>query len=279
MIYAGMNMKNYREKQASDIIIFGGQSNMQGQTERLSESQTVECAYEYKFFDNAFVPLKNPVGEDMRYDGYQGESVMHDTDLAKWLSEHVLGSACYGHTNLVPAFARAYVKKTNSTLIAIHAAKGSTCIQEWLPGTKGYQALTTKTLSGIQKAKEIYDIRHIYFVWLQGESDAIVSTDKKTYKERMKQLAKGLREDLGVECFGVIRVGSFTGDDRDIEIQTAQDEVCQEDSFFQMLTDCTRELTKEALMMNPYVGGHYSAAGLERIGELAGDAFGTIACW
>ena len=33
----------------TDILIFGGQSNMQGQTEILSEAEVVPNAYEYRF--------------------------------------------------------------------------------------------------------------------------------------------------------------------------------------------------------------------------------------
>ena len=52
----------------ADIIIFGGQSNVEGQTEVLSECEVVEGAFEYKFIGDSLVPLKNPVGEDIRYD-------------------------------------------------------------------------------------------------------------------------------------------------------------------------------------------------------------------
>jgi len=46
-----------------DVIIFSGQSNMQGQSERLSENDVVNDAYEYKWLTDELLPLKNPVGK------------------------------------------------------------------------------------------------------------------------------------------------------------------------------------------------------------------------
>ena len=87
-----------------DIIIFGGQSNMQGQTEKLTSVSIIENAYEYKYLNDTIVPLKNPVGEDIRIDNTAGEPVKEKTNLSEWLKEHKTGSACYGNTNLVPEF-------------------------------------------------------------------------------------------------------------------------------------------------------------------------------
>lgn len=48
-----------------DLLIFGGQSNMQGQTESDPSDKPVEGAKEFKLLSKTFVPLKNPVGEDI----------------------------------------------------------------------------------------------------------------------------------------------------------------------------------------------------------------------
>ena len=259
-----------------DVIIFSGQSNMQGQSEALSENEVVERAFEYKYLDDSLSPLKNPVGEDIRYSGKGGEPFTHITDQKKWLSDHVLGSACYGHTNLVPSFARAYIQKTQTPIIAVHAAKGSTKIEEWLPGSDGYSALVKKSISAIKKVEKQYKIRRILFVWLQGESDAIYGTTKNEYIERIKLLAHALKSELGIDYFGIIRVGAFTNDERDMQIISAQDEICREDSFFLMLTDIALELKTDPSMMNPKVRGHYSAKGLEKLGGAAGASFAEL---
>ena len=48
-----------------DILIFGGQSNMQGQTEGLPENNApVQGALEYRVKTDELIPLQHPVGED-----------------------------------------------------------------------------------------------------------------------------------------------------------------------------------------------------------------------
>lgn len=258
-----------------DLIIFGGQSNMQGQSECLSESEPVAGAWEYHFLGDTMAALKNPVGEDILYSGRAGEPYTDGVDLVRWLSEHVLGSAAYGYTNLVPSFVRAYIKQRRAAVVAVHAAKGSTQIADWLPGSSGYRMLAAKAAAAIKKTAQAHRIGRIAFVWLQGESDAILAHSKDSYKDSLRLLAGGLKEDLGVECFGIIRVGRFTGDARDDEIIAAQDEICKEDAFFLMLTEAATELNETPGMMNPNVPGHYSARGLETLGALAGAALGN----
>ena len=248
---------------------------MQGQTEVLSENEIVENAFEYKFLGNEFVPLRNPVGEDICYDGTCGEVYSDKVVPYEWHITHALGSSSSGHTNLVPSFCRSYIKHTRSNVIAVHAAKGSTDITCWLPPAREFSMMLTKAKAAILKANAEFSVRHVFFVWLQGESDAIISRSKAEYKEKLSLLGQILKDELSVEKFGLIRVGKFTRDERDLEIINAQDEICLEDEFFLMLTDAAFQFCEECgEMMNPLVGGHYSAAGLESLGALAGDTLG-----
>ena len=134
-----------------DVIIFGGQSNMQGQTECLpQENIPVQGAMEYRYVINDLISLQHPVGEDLR-----GE---------KWCA-----GAHQGHGCLVPAFCRAYVEQARREVIAIHVAKGNTVLGDWLHGTQHSYNARRKIAKGIVKAKEKGTIEHIYYVWLQGE--------------------------------------------------------------------------------------------------------------
>ena len=266
-------------KNKIDVIIFCGQSNMQGQAERLSESAVVEGAYEYRLLTDTVKPLCNPVGETVRYDRTAGEDLSPDVPLRlvlkDWLAAHVVGASAYGYTNLVPEFCRAYHKATSREVLAVHGAKGSTEIEYWMPSGEAYAFLVDKTHAAIAKIKETHDIGKIYFVWLQGESDAIASRSREYYKESITVLCRSLKKDIGIEKFGIIRVGRFTGDLRDDEIISAQDEVCRENSDFLMLTEICEELPQMEGYMNPTVPGHYSAKGYEAIGRAAGEALGS----
>lgn len=262
-----------------DIIIFGGQSNMQGQTEVLSETEIVERAYEYRWLADTMLPLKNPVGENIRYDRSPENTSLEALSRMSHeerLSTFVLLASCDGNTNLVPEFCREYLKqgKEEVEVLAVPVAKGSTQIHEWLPGTEGYKAMLEKSLAAISQAEKEYEINRIFFAWLQGESDAIAGVSKDAYKERLLQLNNALKSDLGIGKFGIIRVGCFTNDEKDWEIIDAQSEICRENSDFLMLTEMATELNQIPEYMNPYVAGHYNAKGLEKLGAEAGKTLG-----
>lgn len=260
-----------------DIIIFCGQSNMQGQSERITNNDVVQGAYEYKFVKDCFVPLRNPVGEDISCEKKAGYAVTEETDLRVWLSSHITGSACYGNTNLVPEFCKEYIKNTGNEVVAVHIAKGSTEISYWLPSQEGYEILVKKVKAAITKLKKEKKLGAIFFVWLQGESDAIKGNSKAYYKQKLKELSDSLIKEVKIEKFGIIRVGRFTNDDRDLEIISAQDELCKECENFLMLTDIATELNLQGQYMNPFIEGHYSAEGLEKLGFEAGRTLGMYA--
>ncbi len=260
-----------------DILIFGGQSNMQGQTERLLHAEPVADALEYRWLSDSLVPLKNPCGEDIRADGSAGYAYS-DEVWKTWHADNALGSACFGRTSLVPAFCEAYLSNVGrrAPVIAVHAAKGSTDISYWRPMGDAYRVLTAKARGAISAAGET---RRRCFVWLQGESDAIASRSCAEYKAGLSEFGHALADELGLDLFGIIRVGRFTMDDRDFEIIRAQDELCREDRLFAMLTDVAAEYCTNpdyAHMMNPEVAGHYSAEGLESLGRLAGASLAKL---
>ncbi len=245
---------------------------MQGQTERLADCEPVPGAEEYRYLTDSLIPLCDPCGEDIRADGTAGYP--YTPSASTWHADNVLGSSCDGHTTLIPSFCRAYIRHAtgNPEVTAVHAAKGSTDMTYWLPGTDGYRILTAKAKAAIEKTG---DVRRISMVWLQGESDAILGVSSADYQSMLAKFGHALEKDLRLNRFGIIRVGWFTRDDRDLAVMEAQEQLCRDDSFFVMLTRaasdfCTMPEYRE--YMNPHVGGHYSAAGLWKLGEIAGEA-------
>ena len=71
-------------------------------------------------------------------------------------------------------------------------------------------------------------------------------------------------------------MGCFTNDERDLEIISAQNEVCIENADFLMLTEIVTELNSRKEYMNPFVSVHYSANGLEKLGMEAGKNLGAF---
>lgn len=250
-----------------DIILFLGQSNMQGQTEKLSETVAVENAFEYKYLTDQLVPLKNPTGESITKDLKEGFLLTDMNDLGRWLSLHALGMSSHGNTNMLPEFCREYIKQSGRQVVAVHAAKGSTKISFWL--TDGYNAIVQKTLGAINKVgKE--NVSGVYCVWLQGESDALSSTTTEDYMSALIEFKNRLKCDVGLEKFGIIKVGAFAMDGRDDAIFKAQEQACEEDSDFVMVTRITEKLLAEPKCLNPDAFGHYGSYGQEVLGRSAG---------
>ena len=253
-----------------DIIIFGGQSNMQGQTEGLpQENEPVAGALEYRYLTDECIPLQHPVGEDVRPE--------------KWIA----ASAGAGGS-LVPDFCRAYTLTTGREVLAVHTAKGSTTLAEWLHGTQHHYWAQKKWLGAIKKAKSFGKIGHIYYVWLQGKSDALIQTSEKEYSQKLITYKNELKAEIGIEKFGIIKVGYFacmaswiegsTEEKRawDEAIMSAQERAVKEDEDFVMLTRLCTELSQNPEHINPNAVGHYNNATMKLIGTEGGKALADI---
>ena len=236
---------------------------MQGQTEGLpSDNQAVDGALEYRYLTDTLVPLAHPVGEDILF----GE-------------QSLLLGAHNGCGSLVPAFCKEYTKGSGKKVVAIHAARGATKIEEWLPNTERYRVLVNKINKGVEKANEMERVENIRFVWLQGCSDAIAHTSLEVYKNAFSELKTALKKDTGISAFGLIRVGYFaktvgwlkngTQEEKtlcDEAIMQAQEEIVRENGDSVMLSRICSELSLDENYLNPYEDGHYNNAGMERIG-------------
>lgn len=260
-----------------DLLIFSGQSNMQGQCEKLADREPLEMALEYRYLQNRFQLLRDPVGEDIRYDGSAGLHITKNVKISSWLPDHVTGSPVFGHSTLVPPFCRVYTEETECRAVAVSVAKGSTQLKDWLPGTPAYEFLCKKVDAARAALQKQGDIRHVYFIWLQGESDALAQVTKEEYMDQLARFNESLRSDLRVEKFGIIRVGRFAGPEKDGPIMDAQDAICEENSGFLMLSTMAADLYDQPECMNSNANGHFSAKGLQLLGEDAGHALGKYA--
>jgi hypothetical protein len=267
-----------------DVIIFSGQSNMQGETEALpSPNEPVEGAFEYRYGTDSLVPLLHPCGENL------------GGDPEKPILTCLLEQACEGHGSLVPDFCREYVRLTGRKVIAVHDAKGGSAVAEWQKNgderaRARYELATAKMKGAIEKAKETGGVGHIYILWLQGESDAIYYTPKEEYKRLLTVLKDDLKKDVGIERFGIIGVGYFAGvvnwlTDRTREqgmkdddvIISAQDEICEEDEDFVMLTTICRKFSLDPDMLSPFAEGHFNNRAMTEIGKAAAKTLAQLA--
>ncbi len=261
-----------------DLLVFAGQSNMQGQTEKLSENAAVRGALEYLYLEDRLVPLVNPVGGNITYEMTKGEDIVENPTaeaIDEWLGRHALGASAWRHTNIVPAFCRAYIKETGRSVIAVHAAKGSTQIADWQEGSELFSALVQKVRKAIDKVTPA-QLGRVYLVWLQGESDALFQTPKEAYIRQLTAFKDALKQSLPLDRFTIIRVGDFTRDERDGVIQAAQEEACKGDKDFYMLTRIASEYIRLGKYENSAYRGHFNALGIEHLGKEAGKELGKL---
>ncbi len=241
----------------TDIIIFSGQSNMQGQTEVCPDTPPVAGAWEYRHLSDTLVPLAHPCGED--------------------IGDGLLLAAHEGHGSLIPDFCRAYMAEAGRPTVAVHAAKGATTIAEWQEGTERFAALVAKCRGALEAVRKTDEVGRVLFVWLQGESDAIVGTSQADYMSDMQAFRAALAAAFPVECLALIRVGKFVGDMRDIEIVRAQEALAKTGDCL-MLTRMTGMCTNDpAKWISPFAAGHYNNAAMTLIGEAAGKHLGMYA--
>lgn len=94
---------------AVDLLIFSGQSNMQGSTGEKCCLPPIAGCLEYKVLSDSLVPLVSPVGEDV--------------------GDGLLAASALGNGSLLPYFCRVYCSD-GTRVVAVHAAKGNTRISE-----------------------------------------------------------------------------------------------------------------------------------------------------
>ena len=147
-----------------------------------------------------------------------------------------------------------------------------------------------KILAGLRKARETQSVDRILYVWLQGESDAIIYTPEEEYYDGLIRYKNTLKAEFGVEKFGIIRVGYFVrtapwlaceGSEadriaRDEAIMRAQERAVETDKDFVMLTRLTERLSLDPEYINPYASGHYNNKAMELLGAEAGEALAKL---
>ena len=250
---------DYYTLKEADLILFMGQSNMSGAGGNAEEAPELikGAGYEYRAVTqpDELCVLTEPFGEKEHKEGY-----LDDRGLIERKG------------TLVTAFVNAYYEETKERVVGVAASRGATPVHSF---NKYLVEDVIERLEGAKetKAEQKVNIRHIYMVWLQGENDAYLETPKEQYIGEMQKLLFTL-QPYGVEKCFVIQIGEGMSDGVPFDaeaIQEAQEELCETDENFILVSDSGKELSEPPYMED---GIHFTQKALNLLGEEAGKNAG-----
>lgn len=246
-----------------DLIVFAGQSNMVGAggSYRLAPTPEYGTAYEFDVATNTkkFLAMREPFGE----------GTARSYELQGKDNYSVRGT-------LASAFCINYYKQTKTPVVGIPCFWGGSSTKTWLNG--GLVKATQKNvkLAKKQLKKNKINVRHIYMVWYQGETDAAEGVSASKYISNMQKIFRKMKT-VGVEKMFVITIGKDTNHpDMNNTIISAQKKMCSKYNAFIMASKTAPKLYESR---NSYYSDciHLNQYGLNKIGYEAGKVAGNYA--
>ncbi len=236
-------------KAVVDVILFSGQSNMQGAAGVASTQLPTEgTAWEYRASTNSIKTLTSDVGET---------TATSDAAMS--------GS-------LVTSFAKEYVSKFDRKVMAVHSAKSGITSALWLPDGGILEAAESRYNNAITyiEGSSYFTVGRRLFVWLQGESDMQYSDYKDTYKSNFLAIRDDIITNTDIEQFLLIRVGNSPS--RALSavkpVVIAQNELAYEHSDIIMGTKSGYEMSFTPSLMKEDML-HYNITALDALGKEA----------
>lgn len=252
--------QDYYTLKEADLILFMGQSNMSGAGGNAEQAPELikGAGYEYRAITQPeeLCVLTEPFGVNEHK-----EDFLDDRGLIE------------RGGSLVTAFVNSYYKETKERVVAVSASRGSAQISSF----NNY--LVEDVIERLEGAKQTMmaqkvNIRHIYMVWFQGETDAYVETPEENYIGGMQKLLNTL-QPYGVEKCFVIQIGNAVMGDEIVDtapMQKIQEKLCETDDNFILISALPKEISEAPYMED---GIHFTQEGLNLIGEDAGQAMGN----
>lgn len=251
---------DYYTLKEADLILFMGQSNMSGAGGNAAEAPKLikGAGYEYRAITlpEELTILQEPFGENEHREGY-----LDDRELLQRKG------------SLVTSFVNAYYKQTKERVVAVSASRGSARVSSF----NNY--LLEDVIDRLENAKRVMteqkvNIRHIYMVWFQGETDAYLNVSEESYRGEMQKMLFTL-QPYGVETCFVIQIGNgiYEGEAFDsARMQEIQKKLCETDENFVLVSELGKTLSEPPYMED---GIHFTQQALNLLGEDAGTHAGS----
>ncbi len=245
-----------------DLVIFAGQSNMSGKSGQPQMAPGVSHGYEFRAVTDPenLYHIYEPFGINENV-----ENGIDDT-WTELQRESMRLRKCGG---MVSAFANAYYDASGVPVVAVSASEGATKISEWTAGGRLNDLLqriaSAKTY--LQKSQH-FDMRNVFLVWCQGESDGDAGTTQDDYLASLNDLREKLVVSGVVDFMLVIQTGENTEKEGAYDgIQQAQKLFCDQHTDCEMISELAKTFLKEEKMRDSY---HYTQNGYNILGKDAG---------
>lgn len=242
----------------ADVFLFMGQSNMGG---RGDKAQSVVCGEGHGFEFRAVTdptklyPMAEPFGENENNDRIAD----------------IRGDETKKTGSLVSAFTEAYYRETGVPIVGVSASQGGTNSEEWQPGGGLVEeaAARLRLCLDYMYSQDVYTVRHIEMVWLQGESDAGNSVSYETYSANLANVVNAMK-DAGVEHCFVIQIGSYMRSERPDRyeqyqvFQALQERMCREQADMTLVSKKLAGMPESMMQLsNHYLQPAYNIVGTD----------------
>lgn len=234
-----------------DLVLFMGQSNIAGRGVA-EDAPTVAEGHGFEFRaitdPTKLYPVTEPFGVDENSEG----GITEETKTG----------------SLVSAFINEYFAVTHVPIVAVSASKGGSSINEWQPGT----SYLDDAIGRLHAAKEWlesngYETRHVYMLWCQGETDALMP--KSDYVPKLTNMIEEMLAH-GIERCYMIRIGNKEGTDLYKSMIQIQTEFCKTYPHATLVSTLYAGMTSDKLKLMKDDGIHYTQEGYKRVGVEAG---------
>lgn len=249
--------------QVVDLIVFAGQSNMAGRgiTNELWPEEPPEvidgAGWEFRAISDPtrLYPIQEPFG--LNENNPEGINDAWGTRAAK------TGS-------MVSAFVNAYYVECGVPVIAVSASKGGSGIAEWTGGTPYLSDL----LFRLNTAKTWldnngYEVRHVFCVWCQGETDGDRGTPDDQYIADFNNMLNEMMA-AGIEQLLMVSIGQCNAadsEDRYLNMIALQDQIASTNEHVTMVSRSFVDMRERGLMKDDF---HYFQQGYNEVGIEAG---------
>ena len=178
-----------------------------------------------------------------------------------------------GREGFAPALASEWYGLTGEKVFVIQTALSDTSITQWTGNGTAYQKAlnnVSRYMDELNKADSFYEVRKVFYFWLQGEWDITQKMTADEYIKHYLEMHENMKKDMGVQMGAIIPVRSVMAGNEVVEqiapVCTAQFSLHNKYKDIRIITD----VPIDASVSNGLVSAdnlYYTQTGYNEIGK------------